>query len=674
MAEPKQTNGDYYRNIYIDTHYQRYSMALQMAQAETLRAYELSVMLSRQLSKLQQQKARIQSSSSMSEFEANLKIAGLENSMENNALQRQITVVNNVEKQYNIDSTLPSTNQAANEFGNALVGVADVEAAAKRYSNQVSGYSKGTNGAKATAASIYSSFQAAAYQKGGAAKTKFDANRSKISAAIAQSTGVSVSDMNTWQAQKDQQISDEITKYGGQALDKAQLQELRTKAKDPSQRLRSSKQSVLTPISTEEEKLRKQQQEYIEMSSRSPEETMLRAQTIYRETMSPMSQQQMAKRRQADILRSLPQEQKLLAQGYERVTLDQAKQIMNKSYKSLDSEEKAALEIYRAALKDRVAKKPVSFKIHEKIHEMYPEDSNKQELVAGYILRLTEAEGASKGNPVGKDAAPWAARYDAQIMGFEPGLTKEEKKQLKELKKIQSDVGWRWAPPSPDEAAAAGIPLTKKQQENWDQYLAKHQKKHPDEMPDLSGEAPLVSIDDKEMLEFLEWKEALKGNKATSQPPKIPRLYQGEMVEEIFPAHEFPGQSIDAGGASSLFMERGIEQPDPQTEEEWDEFLQYIPEPPAPKDAKKDAKKDGDPKDPPAPVENITPKDFTPYTIAGPGWAGKAATYTVIAPNTIQVVSPEYGNFVIKDGKVIQGSITRGSVSGWWDPMKGQIK
>ena len=73
-------------------------------------------------------------------------------------------------------------------------------------------------------------------------------------------------------------------------------------------------------------------------------------------------------------------------------------------------------------------------------------------------------------------------------------------------------------------------------------------------------------------------------------------------------------------------------------------------------------------------VENITPKDFTPYTIAGPDWAGKVATFTVIAPNTIQVVSPEYGNFVLQEGKVILGDIELGSPKGWWDPMKGQIK
>jgi hypothetical protein len=438
MAEPQGTYADFYTNTYMQTHYQRYQLALQMAQGETLRAMEVAQLLDRQIRNLQTAQARVTSSRSMSEFEANLKILSLENNVENAALQRQITVINNVEKQYNIDSTLPSMNQSADDFGAALIGVSDPSAAARRYANQITGYSKGSDGANAVAAATFGAFQAAAYRKGGSARTKFDANRAKIKAEIAKAQGVQEVGMDTWQAQKDKEIASRLSKQGGRTLTKTEITALKELEKDPQKALAKQRATTVGGLEAQKQKLLEQQKHALQVAQQRPEQTMMRAQTIYSETMSPMKQKDMALRRQSDILRSLPPEQKMMALGFERVTAEQGAALLDKSYAEIEagSAEAIAQQVYYAALKDRMAGKPVSFKIHEKVYEM-TEDTDERELALGYILRMTEAAGGKKGKIKGAEKS--TAVFDAGVAGITPGLTKEEKRKYKYLEKQRSN-------------------------------------------------------------------------------------------------------------------------------------------------------------------------------------------------------------------------------------------
>ena len=397
MAEPNQTVGEFYTSVYLQTHMQRYQAALQMAQQNQAQQMIVAQMLNEQLKILDRQITDLQGAGSSDEFNRLVKAYGLKQDVQADRARRQLAVYDQVNDIWNITPSLPTISNAGESFGNSLAAAGSIENKARRYASTVGGYSRSTDQAKAVAAATYTQFRADASRKGYG--STFTANDAKIKQAIADTMGVSVSDISTADAQKQKMIKDRLQDQGAEIVSEAQLDDVIKKAK---QDVAGADDKTVSDLLTQRTAIATQQRQAIEAATASPEQTIQQARNIYRAQFAPIATQE----REAfnNYLARLDPVQQMMMLGFETTTegdvafMKQPRQKVVKgagaapgdlsAAKTKDARAKlAAYDLYYAAQKDLKEGKVPSYKIHEKVKELFPNDDASQQKVLGYILR-----------------------------------------------------------------------------------------------------------------------------------------------------------------------------------------------------------------------------------------------------------------------------------------------
>ena len=391
---------DFYTNTYYNTHMQRYQQAMQLAMQEQQTAFAIAQLLNAQAINLDKQIKAIKDAGSEDDFNKLMKAYGLQEQVRSSRDKRRIQVYNQVNDIYDIQRSLPTINNAGDDFASSLASAGSVQNKAKRYAGTVGGYSRGTDQAKAVASAIYERFKADAYRKG--YTTTFDANDSGIRQEIANITGVKVSDIDTVEAQKEKMLQTRLKEEGGQNVDLSTLQTVIDEIEadiaaeqaggaapvDP-----ATKQDRIDALLTQRTALSTQQQQALATAQRAPEETISRARTIYRSQYAPKGVQ----RQEAfqNYLARLNPGQQMLMLGYESVKPGEAK-FMFKPYKKIEDDptKAAAYTLYYEMQKIR--EEGGTFQgndlLHKRIAQLLPNDTEAQEKAIGYILRATEME------------------------------------------------------------------------------------------------------------------------------------------------------------------------------------------------------------------------------------------------------------------------------------------
>ena len=391
---------DFYTNTYYNTHMQRYQQATQLAMQEQQTAFAIAQLLNQQAINLDKQIKAIKDAETEDDFNKLMKAYGLQEQVRSSRDKRRIQIYNQVDDIFDIQRSLPTINNAGSDFANSLASAGSVANKAKRYAGTVGGYSRATDQAKAVGSAIYERFKADAYRAG--YQTKFDANDSAIRQEIANITGISVSDIDTVEAQKQKMLTDRLNEEGGQNVDLTTLQTVIDEIEadiaaeqaggqgtvDP-----ATKQDRIDALLTQRTALSEQQRQALATAQRAPEETLSRARTIYRSQYAPRDVQ----RQEAfqNYLARLDPGQQMLMLGYESVKPGEAK-FMFKPYKKIEDDptKAAAYTLYYEMQKIR--EEGGTFQgndlLHKRIAQLLPNDTEAQEKAIGYILRATEME------------------------------------------------------------------------------------------------------------------------------------------------------------------------------------------------------------------------------------------------------------------------------------------
>ena len=391
---------DFYTNTYYNTHMQRYQQATQLAMQEQQTAFAIAQLLNQQAINLDKQIKAIKDAETEDDFNKLMKAYGLQEQVRSSQDKRRIQIYNQVNDIFDIQRSLPTINNAGNDFANSLASAGSVANKAKRYAGTVGGYSRATDQAKAVGSAIYERFKADAYRAG--YQTKFDANDSAIRQEIANITGISVSDIDTVEAQKQQMLQKRLDDEGALNVDLTTLDTVIAEieadiaaeqaggegAVDP-----ATKQDRIEALLTQRTALSEQQRAALATAQRAPEETLSRARTIYRSQYAPRDVQ----RQEAfqNYLARLNPGQQMLMLGYESVKPGEAK-FMFKPYKNIEDDptKAAAYTLYYEMQKIR--EEGGTFQgndlLHKRIAQLLPNDTEAQEKAIGYILRATEME------------------------------------------------------------------------------------------------------------------------------------------------------------------------------------------------------------------------------------------------------------------------------------------
>ena len=383
--------GSFYGNIYMETHMMRYQQSMKLAMQEQQNAMMVAQMLNATLINLDKQIKDVKGVTSGDEFNRLMKLYGMKQTSISEREKRQIQVYNQVNDIYDISRSLPTINNAGETFASSLASAGTVESKARRYAGTIGGYSRGTEQAKAVAAATYERFKADAYRKG--YQSTFDANDSKIRQAIGDTTGVAPGNIDTVDAQKEAMLNKRLTEVGGTALSADDLKDIdaRIEALQDGGVSTEQQKGAINALLAQRTRLTEQQTQALQTASRSPEESITRARRIYRSQYAPLDVQ----RREAfqNYLARLDPGQQILALGYETTKPGDAKFIFKPRKNVKDDQVKAAAyDLYYSLQKEREQGKVPTYKLHEKVAELFPNDERKQEKVIGIILRATELE------------------------------------------------------------------------------------------------------------------------------------------------------------------------------------------------------------------------------------------------------------------------------------------
>lgn len=402
MAE---TVGQFYTSAYLQTHMQRYQLALQMAQQQAASQMVVAQMLNDQLRNLDKQIADIKGAKSSSELNSLIKAYQLKQSVMSDRARRQISIYDQVNDIFDVSSSLPTINNAGDSFASSLATAGSVESKAQRAAGSVGGYSRSTDQAKAVAAATYSRFRADAYRKG--QRTKFDANDAAIRKAIADTMGVKPADIDTADVQKEKMLRDRLQAQGGQAISTSDLNKLidEFKADEAGDASPASQKDAIEQLLLKRTELSKQQQKALAGATQSPEATIARARNIYRSQFAPIPTQQ--KQQFANYVKQLNPTQQMITLGFVETKPGEVnfmKKPRAKIVKGGDQQKIVAYDLFYAAQKDIKAGKAPGYLIHTKVAEAFPNDTVKQQKVLGYIFRAqaeisgTDQEKAIKKN------------------------------------------------------------------------------------------------------------------------------------------------------------------------------------------------------------------------------------------------------------------------------------
>ena len=386
---------EFYTNAYLTTHMKRYQMALQMVQQQKQSEFMIAQMLNDQIRNLDRQIASIKGAGSSSEFNDLIKAYQLKQSVISDASKRQIQVYDQVEDMFDVSTSLPTINNAADTFAKSLATAGSVESKARRSAGSVGGYSRGTDQAKAVAAATYSAMKADAYRNG--QQIKFDANDSVIRATIAKTMNVKESDIDTVDIQKQKMLEQRLDDLGVATTDEKTLDAFiaEVEARDSGDASPGGKASALDQLMTQRTALAGQQNVALQKAQASPEAQMQQAKQIYRSQFAPRATQQKAAFE--NYLLTLDKPQQMIALGYENTPASKAK-FMFQPRKKIEGNatKEVAYDLFYAAQKERREGKKPSYLIHTKVEEAFPNSPEKQQEVLGYIFRATEIESGTE--------------------------------------------------------------------------------------------------------------------------------------------------------------------------------------------------------------------------------------------------------------------------------------
>ena len=383
--------GSFYGNLYMETHMMRYQQSMKLALQEQQNAMMIAQMLNATLINLDKQIKDVKGVTTTDDFNRLMKLYGMKQTSISEAEKRQLQVYRDVNDIFDISRSLPTINNAGETFAGSLASAGTVESKARRYAGTIGGYSRGTEQAKAVAAATYERFKADSYRKG--YQSTFDANDSKIRQAIGDTMGVAPGNIDTVDAQKQAMLQDRLNKVGGTALSADDLADIdaRIKQLQAGGVDTAAQKDAIDALLAQRTQLTAQQQQALQTASRSPEESITRARRIYRSQYAPIDVQ----RREAfqNYLARLNPGQQILALGYETTKPGDAKFIFKPRKNIADDQVKsAAYDLYYTLQKEREQGKVPTYKLHEKVAELFPNDEKKQERVIGIILRATELE------------------------------------------------------------------------------------------------------------------------------------------------------------------------------------------------------------------------------------------------------------------------------------------
>ena len=383
--------GSFYGNLYMETHMMRYQQSMKLALQEQQNAMMIAQMLNATLINLDKQIKNVKGATTTDDFNRLMKLYGMKQSSISEAEKRQLQVYRDINDIFDISRSLPTINNAGETFAGSLASAGTVESKARRYAGTIGGYSRGTEQAKAVAAATYERFKADAYRKG--YQSTFDANDSKIRQAIGDTMGVAPGNIDTVDAQKQAMLQDRLNKVGGTALSQDDLDDIDARIKQLQEGGvdTQAQKDAVDALLLQRTQLTAQQQQALQTASRSPEESITRARRIYRSQYAPLDVQ----RREAfqNYLARLNPGQQILALGYETTKPGDAKFIFKPRKNIADDQVKsAAYDLYYSLQKEREQGKVPTYKLHEKVAELFPNDERKQERVIGIILRATELE------------------------------------------------------------------------------------------------------------------------------------------------------------------------------------------------------------------------------------------------------------------------------------------
>jgi predicted transcriptional regulator len=219
------TVAEWYRITYIDTHLQRFNDAQRLVQADIQQQFLVAQLLNEQIKNLDKQIQDINDAQSKGQFDRLVKAYGLEQQVISDTQRRQLSVISTVDDMYRIDSSLASIGTAADSFGNALSTAGSIEGKVGRFARTVGGYTRGSEQAKAVAATIYDQFKAAANARGASFAAQFNTNDAKIRKEIAQATGVTPTDISTVNQQKEAKLNEMLQDQGQQAISNKEIKE-----------------------------------------------------------------------------------------------------------------------------------------------------------------------------------------------------------------------------------------------------------------------------------------------------------------------------------------------------------------------------------------------------------------------------------------------------------------
>ena len=391
---PRNQVADFYRITYIDTHLQRFNYAQQLVQQDIQQQFLVAQMLAEQMKNLDKQIRDIDEAQTKGQFDRLVKAYGLEQQVISDTQRRQLSVISTVDDLYRIDSSLASIGTASDSFGNALSTAGSIEGKVSRFARTVGGYTRGTEQAKAVAATIYDQFKAAANARGSTFAAQFNTNDAKIRKEIAQATGVTPTDIATVNQQKEAKLNEMLRKQGQQAISQKELTELVELAKAPDQTPQQV-QDLEDRLMAQRTQLSNRQLAALQRASITPEEKMMRAREIYNTQFAPKSVQNKARGAAAfaAYFDTLDPVQQNIMLGFNETTPQQAKFIQEPRYKIEGNLEKeTAYDLYYDQRRRRLQGQPADGTLHQIIADKFPNDVAAQQRVLGYIFRASSEE------------------------------------------------------------------------------------------------------------------------------------------------------------------------------------------------------------------------------------------------------------------------------------------
>ena len=388
------TVAEWYRITYIDTHLQRFNDAQRLVQADIQQQFLVAQLLNEQIKNLDKQIQDINDAQSKGQFDRLVKAYGLEQQVISDTQRRQLSVISTVDDMYRIDSSLASIGTAADSFGNALSTAGSIEGKVGRFARTVGGYTRGSEQAKAVAATIYDQFKAAANARGASFAAQFNTNDAKIRKEIAQATGVTPTDISTVNQQKEAKLNQMLQDQGQQAISNKEIQELIALAKtDDStpQQIQDLEDKLLASRTA----LSNKQLAALQRASITPEEKMMRAREIYNTQFAPKSVQNKARGAAAfsAYFETLDPVQQNIMLGFNETTPQQAKFMQQPRYKiEGNAEKETAYDLYYDARRKRLQGQPMDGTLHQIVADKFPGDVEAQQRVLGYIFRASSEE------------------------------------------------------------------------------------------------------------------------------------------------------------------------------------------------------------------------------------------------------------------------------------------